>query len=50
MKESITAYAGASNLLSLAGGLYLSIFIYLPLTEWLYRKLYPILGRKGAEQ
>ncbi len=48
MEQQIIAYAGASNLLSLAGGLYLSIFIYLPLTEWLYRKLLPILGRKQS--
>ncbi len=48
MKDTIIAYAGASNLLSLGGGIYLSIFIYLPLTEWLYRKLYPVFGRKGA--
>ena len=47
MEQQIVAYAGASNLLSLAGGLYLSIFIYLPLTEWLYKKMSPVIGRKA---
>lgn len=48
MEQQIIAYAGASNLLSLGLGIYLSIFIYLPLAEWLYKVLRPILGRKAA--
>ncbi|TVP84905.1 MAG: DUF3100 domain-containing protein [Alkalicoccus sp.] len=36
MEDSIVAFAGASNLLSLSTGLYLSIFVGLPLTEKLY--------------
>ncbi len=47
MEEQIIIYAGISNLLSVAAGIYLSIFIYLPITEWLYKKLWPILGRKS---
>jgi len=37
MEGQIAAYAGASNLLSLSTGLYVSIFIALPLTEKLYK-------------
>ncbi|WP_147803760.1 DUF3100 domain-containing protein [Alkalicoccus halolimnae] len=42
MEEQIVAFAGASNLLSLSTGLYLSIFIGLPLTE----KLYAVMARR----
>nr|WP_223155057.1 DUF3100 domain-containing protein [Alkalibacillus aidingensis] len=37
LENQIIAYAGASNLLSLSTGLYVSLFIALPLTEKLYR-------------
>lgn len=47
MEQQIIAYAGASNLLSLGLGVYLSIFIYLPLTEWLYKVLHPLFRRKA---
>lgn len=43
-EESILALAGASNVLTYATGLYLSIFVALPVTE----KLYAILGRKSG--
>lgn len=46
MATEITAFAGMSNLLSTADGIYLSIFIGLPLTEFLYRKLEPLLGKR----
>ncbi|SFF79313.1 Protein of unknown function [Halobacillus alkaliphilus] len=36
LENQIVAFAGASNLLSLSTGLYISIFIGLPLTEKLY--------------
>ncbi|MCA1775384.1 MAG: DUF3100 domain-containing protein [Loktanella sp.] len=42
MEEQILALAGASNVLTYATGLYLGIFVALPLTE----KLYTLLGRK----
>ena len=38
-KEDILAFAGASNLLTYATGLYVSLFIALPLAERLYRLL-----------
>lgn len=37
LETDIIAFAGASNLLSLSTGLYMSIFIGLPLTEKLYK-------------
>ncbi|WP_425352565.1 DUF3100 domain-containing protein [Alteribacter populi] len=42
LENQIVAFAGASNLLSLSTGLYISIFIGLPLTE----KLYKVMTKK----
>ena len=42
MKDQILALAAASNMLSGLDGLYMSIWMGLPLTEWLYKKLSPI--------
>ncbi|WP_342607115.1 DUF3100 domain-containing protein [Vibrio tritonius] len=39
MKDDILAFAGASNLLTNATGLYVAIFIALPFAEWYYKKL-----------
>lgn len=39
MHEELLAFAGASNLLTYATGLYVSLFIALPAAEWLYRRL-----------
>ncbi|MGO4888230.1 DUF3100 domain-containing protein [Anaerobacillus sp. MEB173] len=39
LENDIIAFAGASNLLSLSTGLYMSIFIGLPLTEKLYNMM-----------
>lgn len=39
LTTELTAYAASSQLLSSVDGLYLSLFIGIPLTEWLYRKL-----------
>lgn len=39
IEDTIVAFAGASNLLSLSTGLWVSIFIALPLTEKLYKWL-----------
>ncbi|ADZ90211.1 DUF3100 domain-containing protein [Marinomonas mediterranea] len=39
MKEEILAFAGASNLLTNATGLYIAIFVALPFAEWFYKKL-----------
>ena len=39
MAEEITALGAASNLASGAGGVYMSIFLALPMCEWMYRKI-----------
>lgn len=41
MAKEIQAFASASNLLTAADGVFTSIFIAIPLTEWLYRKFGP---------
>ncbi|WP_075037251.1 DUF3100 domain-containing protein [Halobacillus dabanensis] len=46
MENDILAFAGASNLLSLSTGLYMSIFIGLPLTE----KLYDLMTKKRNQK
>jgi hypothetical protein len=40
MATQIQAFGAASNMLSGLDGLYMSLFLALPLTEWLYRKCY----------
>lgn len=42
MAEMIQAYGAASNMLSGLDGLYLSLWVALPLTEWLYKKMYTL--------
>lgn len=42
MKDTLAAFGAASNMLSGLDGLYMSLWIALPLTEWLYKKLYKI--------
>ena len=43
-KDELLAFAGASNLLTYATGLYVSLFIALPVTEWMFTRL------KGSRQ
>jgi len=40
-KDIILALAAASNILTYATGLYVGLFVALPLTEWLYKKARP---------
>lgn len=47
LKTQIEAFAGFSNLLSFSIGIYIVIFIALPLTEKLYKILEPKIGRKS---
>ncbi len=49
MAETITAYAATSNVLSTADGIILTIFLGLPLCNFLYAKLEPVLGKKSAK-
>jgi hypothetical protein len=48
MKDTILAYAATSNLLTGITGLYSVIFLALPLVNWLYKKLQPVI-QKGRE-
>ena len=45
-KEQILAYAGASNLLTTVIGIYFCLFVSLPVANYLYSKLQPVLGRR----
>ena len=45
MAEQITAFAGTSNVLSNADGIVMTVFIGLPMCNWLYNKLEPVLGK-----
>lgn len=45
LATEISAYAGMSNTLSTADGIFVTIFIAYPLCNFLYRKLEPVIGR-----
>ena len=47
METNIEAFAGFSNLLSFCVGIYIVIFIALPLTEKVYNFLEPKIGKKS---
>jgi hypothetical protein len=42
MTDQLAAFGAASNMLSGLDGLYMSVFMGLPMTEWLYKKCYKI--------
>ncbi len=42
MADQIAAFGAASNMLSGLDGLYMSLWMALPMSEWLYRKMYAI--------
>lgn len=42
MEDMITAFGATSNLLSGLDGLYMSLWLALPLSEWLYKKSYKL--------
>ena len=48
LETQIEAFAGFSNLLSFSIGVYIVMFIALPLTEKLYYKLEPKIGRNNS--
>lgn len=50
MADQITAYAGTSNVLSNADGIIMTIFIGMPMCEFLYKKLYPVIGKGRKEK
>lgn len=46
--NEISAYAGMSNTLSTADGIFVTIFIAYPLCNFLYNKLEPVIGKKTS--
>ena len=46
----LTAIAAASNLLTTVVGFYFTLFLSLPLCNWLYGRLEPVLGRFSKRQ
>lgn len=48
MAENIKAFGAASNLLSGLDGVYMSIFLALPFSEWLFKKCYTIKYHQDA--
>ncbi|MCT4621812.1 MAG: DUF3100 domain-containing protein [Marinisporobacter sp.] len=48
MKDTILAYAATSNMLTGVTGLYSVVFIALPLSNYLYKKLAPKFDKKGG--
>lgn len=42
MTDQLAAFGAASNMLSGLDGLYMSVWLGLPMTEWLYKKFYKI--------
>lgn len=49
-KDEIIAFAASSNLLTYGTGLFLSIFVALPLAEWMYKVCSKLRGRKEANK
>lgn len=45
MADQISALASASETISGIDGIYMALFIGIPLCNWLYGKLEPVLGR-----
>ena len=50
MADKITAFATTSNLISSAIAIYLNMFIGLPLSEFMYKRLYPKIGYGRKEK
>ncbi len=50
LESQIEAFAGFSNLLSFCVGIYIVIFLALPLTERVYRWLEPKIGKDSVEK
>ncbi|AWI04359.1 DUF3100 domain-containing protein [Clostridium drakei] len=50
MKDTIVAYGAAGNMFSGLCGVYISLWIAIPFTEWAYKKLYFIKYRKPASE
>lgn len=49
MADQISALASASETISGIDGIYMAIFLGIPLCNWLYAKLEPVLGHRGSK-
>lgn len=47
---TMSTLASAGDTLAGMTGLYINMFLAIPLCDWLYRKLYPVLGRHNGEK
>lgn len=50
MTDQLAAFGAASNMLSGLDGLYMSVWLGLPMTEWLYKKFYKIKYGEQPEE
>ncbi|TVR66768.1 MAG: DUF3100 domain-containing protein, partial [Spirochaetaceae bacterium] len=50
MADQILAFAATSNMLTGVTGLYMVVIVAIPLVNFLYRKLEPVIGRGEAEE
>lgn len=50
MRDTILAYAATSNMLTGVTGLYSVVFLALPMTNWLYKRLEPVFDRGGKAE
>ena len=50
VQDTVSAFVVASNLISSALAVYVGLFVNLPLTEWYYKLLYPILHKDGRRK
>lgn len=53
MEDTILAFAGSSNLLTYATGMYVTLFVALPIVEWMYRRVRrnrPAADTSGGER
>jgi hypothetical protein len=45
LSVQLEAFSGMANLIAMVTGMYVYIFVALPLTQWLYNKLEPIISK-----
>ncbi len=45
LKTQLEAFSGMANLISMVTGMYVYIFVAIPLTQWLYSKLEPFINK-----
>lgn len=50
VQETLSAFVVASNLISSALAVYVGLFVNVPLTEWYYKVLHPVLHKDGRSK